>query len=356
MPAKIAVIGTGRFGIQHLRAFRQMQWAGQAELRAACDVGDPERFRQLCEEYEVTGYRDYREMLEKEDLDAVTIVTPDHLHREIALAAIAAGKHVLVEKPLDTTVAGCEEIIAAAEDAGRLLMVDFHKRYDPYHIGMKQMVAAGKLGQVEYGYVHMEDRIEVSRDWCGPWAAQSSPAWFLGVHFYDLARFLLGGAKGARVYATGRKRKLVALGIDTYDSIQAKVEFDNGAHVTFDTSWVLPEGFEAIVNQGIRLVGTEGLIECDSQDRGMRSVTTADGQATHNYGFIRERTDQHGRTIFEGYGIESIQHFGHLVNAIVSGTSLDDLEDYPTGSDGLEATRIAAGVHESVDRQDVVRL
>jgi predicted dehydrogenase len=293
-------------------------------------------------------------MLAQEDLEAVSIVTPDHLHREIALAALAAGKHVLVEKPLDTTVGGCQEIIAAARDRGRLLMVDFHKRYDPYHTGMRQMIAAGKLGHIEYGYAHMEDRIEVSRDWCGPWAAQSSPAWFLGVHFYDLARFVMGGSKGVRVYATGVKQKLAALGIDTYDSIQAKVEFDNGAHITFDTSWVLPGGFEAIVNQGIRLVGTEGMIECDSQDRGMRSVTTAEGQATHNYGFIREHTDRHGRTLYQGYGIESIQHFGHLVNALLDGAGLDELEDHPTGEDGLEATRIAAGVHESISRREVV--
>jgi len=353
MPCKVAVIGTGRFGIQHLRTFRQMQWRGQAVLAAACDVGDPEWFRALCDEFGCKGYRAYRQMLEQEDLDACTVVTPDHLHREMAIACLEAGKHVLVEKPLDTTVEGCQAIIDAAAKAGKLLMVDFHKRLDPYHLEMRRMIADGEIGRVQYGYVHMEDRLEVPRDWFG-WVGDSSPAWFLGVHFYDLARFLMGGAKATRVFATGIKDKLKSLGKDTYDSIQAKVEFDNGAHITFDTSWILPDGFEAIVNQGIRLVGTEGVIECDSQDRGLRSCTAGKGMATHNPSFLRQGTDRLGWPVYEGYGIESIAQFAHNVNALLGGASLGDLGDYPSGQDGLEATRIALAAHRSIETGEPV--
>ncbi|MFQ6130894.1 MAG: Gfo/Idh/MocA family protein [Armatimonadota bacterium] len=355
MPCRIAVIGTGRFGLQHLRTFRQMTWRGQAVLAAACDVGEPAWFEGLCQKFGCRGYRDYREMLEKEDLDACTVVTPDHLHREMAVACLEAGKHVLVEKPLDTTVEGCQAIIDAAADAGKLLMVDFHKRLDPYHLEMRRMIAEGEIGRVQYGYAHMEDRIEVPRDWFG-WVGDSSPAWFLGVHFYDLARFLMGGPCATRVYATGVKDKLKSLGKDTFDSIQAKVAFDNGAHLTFDTSWVLPDGFEAIVNQAIRLVGTEGVVECDSQDRGTRTCTARDGMSTHNPSFFREGRDAQGRPLYEGYGIESIAQFAHNVNALLEGASLDDLGDYPSGQDGLEATRIAQGVHQSIETGQLVEV
>ena len=353
MAPKIGVVGVGTFGINHLRAFKQMEQAGEARLAAAADV-NAQRLQEMCKEFGIKGYADYREMLEKEGLDAVTVATPDHLHREIAVAALRAGKHVLVEKPLDVTVAGCEEMIAAAGD--RLLQVDFHKRYDPYHVELERLVGLGKLGRPLYGYCHMEDRIEVPRDWFPQWAPKSSPVWFLGVHFYDLARWVMK-SDGKSAFARGQKQKLVSLGVDTYDSVQAQVEFANGAVVTFDTSWILPDQFEAIVNQGIRLVGTEGIMEVDSQDRGARSCFASEGMRTHNLGFMRQTTDRAGRTLFQGYGIESITDFVSNVAFLLDGGSLASLAGrYASGRDGLEVTRIACGAVESLRTGQAVAL
>ena len=125
MPVRIGVVGVGTFGINHLRAFRQASREGAAELLAAADL-NPDRLEAMCREFGIRGYQNYREMLEKEALDAVSVATPDHLHGEIVVTALEAGKHVLVEKPLDVTVAGCERMLAAAQAAGRLLEVDFH--------------------------------------------------------------------------------------------------------------------------------------------------------------------------------------------------------------------------------------
>ncbi len=353
--ARIGVIGIGTFGINHLRCFRQMGYWGEAELVAAADINE-ELLEERSQEFDFEPYVDYKEMLANERLDAVTVVTPDPYHREIVIDAANAGVHVLCEKPLDVTVEGCQEMIDACEDNGVLLQVDFHKRYDEYHIAMKQKIDAGDLGEIEYGYSHMEDRIEVPRDWFPGWAVNSSPGWFLGIHFYDLARFLMNDANGVRVWATGVRRKLRSLGVDTWDSISAKVEFDNGASVMFDTSWILPDTFEAIVNQGIRLVGTEGMLECDSQDRGTITCNYEDGMQTHNMSFLRERTDKQGREIFEGYGMDSIADFARNVNLLLDGGSLEDIGAYPDGHDGLEATKIAAGVHESVESGQIVEL
>jgi predicted dehydrogenase len=356
MGPKLGVVGVGTFGINHLRAFRQLEREGHAELAAAAELDD-ERRGNAETEYGVTTYRDHREMLAREKLDAVTVVTPDFAHREVALDALRAGCHVLVEKPLDVTVEGCQAIIAEAQARSLLLQVDFHKRYDPYHLELHRLVRAGKLGQPLYGYVHMEDRIEVPRDWFPSWAPQSSPAWFLGVHFYDLLRWVLS-SDARSVFARGQKTKLTGLGIDTYDSVQAQVEFDNGAVVTFDTSWILPDGFEAIVNQGLRLVGTEGVIEVDSQDRGARSCLSEDGgMRTYNLGFMREETDRGGQAVYQGYGIESIADFAENVAFILDGGSLADLAGrYPDGHDGLEVTRIACAVEKSIAAGRVVEI
>jgi len=353
---RIGVIGTGTFGINHLRAFHQAERAGKAKLLAAADLNAP-RLEEMSRQFGLKGYADYQEMLAKEDLDAVSVATPDHLHKDVVLAALAAGKHVLVEKPLDVTVEGCESILAAARQAGKLLEVDFHKRFDPYHMEIALLVKEGKLGKPLYGYCHMEDRIEVPRDWFPNWAPKSSPNWFLGVHFYDLARWILR-QEPVSVYATGQKQKLLSLGIDTYDSIQAQVAFAGGAVVTFDTAWILPDGFEAIVNQGIRLVGTEGILEIDSQDRGARgSFTSEKGMRTFNLGFMQELKDKQGETVFTGYGIESILDFVENVLALQSGKTLADLAgSYASAEDGLAVTKIACGAEESLRTGQAVKI
>lgn len=356
MTVRIAVVGAGKFGRTHLDAFTQLGYTGIAELAAIAE-SNPGRVEELRARYACPVYEDYREMLEKEALDAVSVATPDHLHREIAVGAARAGKHVLVEKPLDVTVEGATEMVRAARDAGVLLQVDFHKRYDPDHQAIERRVRAGDLGDILYGSVHMEDRIEVPSEWFPHWAPSSSPAWFLGVHFYDLVRWILK-SEAMSVYATGSKRTLLEdRGIDTYDCVNAKVDFVNGAAFSFDTSWILPKGFEAIVNQGIRLVGTKGVFECDSQDRGSRSCIEPEGMATYNNNFKRESVDRHGRRIFRGYGIESIEDFAGNVAFLAEGGRLADLTGvWASGEDGLEVTRIAVAVHESLATGRVVRL
>ncbi|HMA53852.1 MAG TPA: Gfo/Idh/MocA family oxidoreductase [Acidobacteriota bacterium] len=355
MPVRIAVVGAGTFGQTHLDVFTQLGDSG-VELAAIAEA-NPARAEALRARYRIPVYADHREMLEKAPLDAVSVATPDHLHRGIVIDAAAAGKHILVEKPLDVTVEGAEAMVRAARGAGVLLQVDFHKRYDPDHQAIERRVRSGELGDILYGSVHMEDRIEVPAEWFPHWAASSSPAWFLGVHFYDLVRWILK-SEATTVYATGTKASLARdHGIDTYDCVNAKVDFANGAAFAFDTSWILPKEFEAVVNQGLRIVGTKGFFECDSQDRGTRSCIGGEGMATYNNNFKREIVDRRGRRLLRGYGIESIEDFAMNVAFLKDGGRLADLGGiWASGEDGLETTRIAVAVHESLAGGRVVRL
>lgn len=354
MSIRVGVVGAGIFGVNHLNAFRQLSYLGVAELAAVSEVNE-ERAKWVEENYGCKVYRDYNEMFANPEIEAVTVVTPDHLHKPICIAAAAAGKHVLVEKPLDVTVEGCHAMIDAAKKANVLLQVDFHKRYDPDHIALERRVSGGEFGKVLYGSVCMEDRIEVPSEWLKRWAPSSSPAWFLGVHFYDLVRWAIK-SNGKSVYAKGHKGLLRdEYEVDTWDAINATVEFQNGAVFTFDTSWILPKSFEAIVNQEIRLVGTKGAWEIDSQYRGSRSCVVDEGMRTWNNNFMREATDKQGRKIFKGYGIESIEDFAYNVQAIKDGDTIESLAGtYPSGEDGLEVTKIGVAVHESVRTGKVV--
>jgi predicted dehydrogenase len=347
---KLGVIGLGRFGSNILNTFSQLEKEGRCQLTAICDI-NPEVLKNQSNKFGVKGYIDYKEMLTtEEDIDGVAISTPDPFHKEPAIYAAKCGKHIFVEKPLDITVEGCEEIIEVCKKNNVLLQVDFHKRFDPFHIAIKKDFEVNKIGKVAYGYAYMEDKIIVPRDWFYEWASKSSPAWFLGTHFYDLFRWLMS-SNGKNVYAKGVKSKLKKLGIDTYDFITATVEFENNSIITFDMSWILPEDFESIVNQGFKIVGEKGIIECDSQDRGTRVSYEKAGVMTYNPAFIVEKKSVSGDTQYWGYGIESIADFVYNLEYLEKGGNIEDIRGGITGlgEDGLESTKIAAAIHKSID-------
>lgn len=354
VPARIGVIGGGIWGGHHLRAARQLERSGRLRLVsvAARTQGTADR---LAGEFEISGYTDYRQMLDVERLDAVTVATPDHLHRDMTLEALKRGIHVLVEKPLDVTVEGCLEIAERARQERVLVQVDFHKRFDPHVIDVRDQLAAGGIGTPQYGYAYMEDQIVVPADWLRGWAANSSPFWFLGTHKYDLLRWLTG-REAVSVLAHGAKGNLVDLGIDTYDAVNAHIQFDGGFSATIHVSWALPRSFDAVVNQGLRLVGTDGLVELDTKNRGLRYCLHEKGITTPNPNALQNRDGPRGaRTT--GYFMDGITDFLENVQFLRHGADVDVLAGhYADAVDGLRATELAAAVASSLETGDIVTI
>ena len=357
MKPRIGVIGGGIYGSQVIKTYNTAHKEGVAEFVAVSDV-KPEVLEENNKTYGVKGYLDYKEMLEKEKLDGVAVVTPDYLHKEITTHCAGQGVHMLVQKPLDTSTAGAKEMVKAADKNKVMLFVDFHKRYDPGHIQLKNDIKTGLLGKIQYGYVCMEDVILVPSVWFKNWAQHSSPVWFIGVHFYDLIYWLLE-SKPVEVYATGVKHKLVSMGIDTYDSIQAKFKFENGAAFTIDASWILPNSFTSIVNQQIRVVGSEGMEEVDSQDRGLMAAFSSRPSAVqvNPYGKLEMEDSVYGGTRLNGYTLDSMVHFLKLLKLVKEGTPLEDLKGrYPTGEEAIVSTRMCEAAHESAAGGKIVTL
>lgn len=352
----IGVVGVGRFGIQHLHSFKQMENNSKIRLAALADI-NTEKGNEYGKNFGINIYEDYKHMIEKENLNAVSIATPDHLHGEIALYALKQGLHVLVEKPLAVCSVRSLEMVNLAKKNGLLLQVDFHKRYDPYHLEIKQLTDSQKFGKFLYGYCHMENQITVPSKWFPHWAHESSPAWFLGSNFIDLMGWLIQ-VKASTVFAKGQKEKLVSMGIDTFDSIQAIVTYENNAVITYHMAWILPEQFPSIVNQGFRLVGSEGIVEADTQDRGTQSCFTSEPvMKTHNSGFIYTSSKPDGTNYFTGYGIESIQHFAKNVQFLKNGGELEYIKGrYPSGEEAHEVTKIIEAIHESIVTGDIINI
>ncbi|MEK7269438.1 MAG: Gfo/Idh/MocA family oxidoreductase, partial [Planctomycetota bacterium] len=324
---------------------------GRVRISGLADINE-KVLAERAKEFGVPVFSSHKELIEKARPEAVTIATPDPFHRQPALDAIRAGCHVLLEKPMDTSVDGCNEILAARRP-GLLFEVDFHKRRDPYHAETRRRIAAGLAGEILYGHAYIEDRIEIPRDWFKTWAGESSPGWFIGIHFYDLAAWLLSD-RAVRVHATAQKKILRSLGLDTLDAIQAKIEFSRGASVTVDASWILPDSFESVVNQSIRLVGTKGIIEIDSQDRGARSCLSGEGMSAWNLGFFHANPTPGGGERLGGYGAEMIEAFVDHACHLKAGGSIKDLDGlYCTGEEARHATAIAEAAHRSAETGNV---
>lgn len=141
---KTAVIGTGMMGQHHVRLYSDIK---ESELVGVVDQ-NTEQAERLCALYGGRPYTDYREMLEKEQPDAVTIALPTSLHRQATMDCLDVGIDVLVEKPIAKTVKEAQEMIDEAKRLDRVLMVGHIERFNPAVTQLKERLAAGELGKI----------------------------------------------------------------------------------------------------------------------------------------------------------------------------------------------------------------
>src|SRR4030095_746501 len=139
-----------------------------------------------------------------------------------ALAMLGGGKHVLVEKPLATSVGEARAMIDAADRGVPKLMVDLHARWQPLFMGAKGYVERGELGAPVMAYARLSDTIHVPTEMLN-WGGQSGPEWFLFPHTMDVVRWLFG-RDPIEVYAKGYRGVLESRGIECWDAIQAMRE------------------------------------------------------------------------------------------------------------------------------------
>lgn len=140
----VAVIGVGNMGQHHARNYSEMPGI---DLVAIADVNEA-KGKELAKRFGCHYYPDYREMLAKEEIELVTIAVPTKLHKKVALDAIKKGINILIEKPIAATVAEAKEIVAAAKAKGIKFTVGHIERFNPAVLKLKEMVDAGKLGDI----------------------------------------------------------------------------------------------------------------------------------------------------------------------------------------------------------------
>jgi predicted dehydrogenase len=201
------------------------------------------------------------DLLADDSVGIVIVATPDFAHLEPSVAAAEAGRHVLIEKPLATSAADAEAILAAVRAAGVHAMTLFNQRWLPAYWQAKQELARPEAGQPIMAYARKNDTLHVPTEMIS-WADRSSPSWFLSSHDVDLVTWFFD-APPVEVYATAVHRVLVGRGVDTPDAVQAQVRFADGAVATFESSWAVPLGYPTVVESFVEVLTTERHVHID---------------------------------------------------------------------------------------------
>ena len=334
-PLNVALVGCGIFGEVHASTYADFDGS---RLLAVCDI-DEDRAKAFADKFGGRACTSVDEIAADPDIQAVSVATPDFAHREVCLALLRAGKHLLVEKPLATNVADAQAIVDAADEAGVTAMVDFHNRYNPAFTPVKQRLVAGELGDPLMMFGRLSDRIEVAAEWF-TWSGQTGPEWFLGSHLTDLACWLFDQLP-VRVFAEGRKDVLAARGIDCYDSMHIHLSFPKG-FATLETSWILPNTWPMVCDFYVSLQTAAARADVDLSQQG---TTIADAK-------------EYARPFLYGKTPVGVEEFGFMsfpIREFVRAVRAGAASPVPLAR-GLENVKILAAALESVETRKAVEL
>ncbi len=330
---RVGIIGAGIWGTNHALALTTHP---RCSVAVICDR-DQARARNAGERFGCAWTTSLNDVATSE-VEAVTIATPDHLHREPVIAMLGAGKHVMVEKPLATTVADGLARVAAAAEAKRHLMVDFHARWHPLFMGAKGYVDRGELGAPVMAYARLSDTIYVPTEML-TWSGHSGPEWFLFPHTMDVVRWLFG-RNPIEVVAKGYRGVLAGRGINCWDAIQAMVEFEGGAFCTFETSWIVPNSYSNVVDNRLSIYGEKGGLEIRNEPS-LWAFTDR-----FHTPFSSESVTRYGKVW--GYQYEPIRYF---VDCVADGVTPE-----ASGIDGLMVTAMIEATLTSLAEKRPVRI
>ncbi|WIV19987.1 Gfo/Idh/MocA family oxidoreductase [Paenibacillus polygoni] len=341
---KIGVIGAGSISQYHLTPYKNNP---NTVLHAVCDM-NADRAKQTADKYEALyAYSDYNELLANEEIDAVSICTWNDTHAEIAIAALKAGKHVLVEKPLCRTVEEAYKIQQAVQESGKILQVGFVRRYDPNAQMLRSFIDNGEFGEIYYAKASYIRRLGNPGGWFSDSRRSGGgPLIDIGVHVIDLCWYMMGRPKvksvtGNTYRKLGDRSNIKNLSSykaadynpdqqdnDVEDLANALIRFENGATLMIDVSFTL----HAKENEGsVKLYGEKGGFEIDPEV----VIVTEKHDTIIN---ISPQTDSKGFQFEKAFQAE----IDHFVECVQTGKRpISPVED------GVEVMKILRGIYES---------
>lgn len=327
---KAAVIGVGSMGQHHARVYTELK---QTTLVGVADAL-PETAQRIGGKYGVPAYSDYRELLERERPDIVTVAAPTQEHSIVATAALEAGCHVLVEKPIAATLAEGEALIARAAALKRKLMVGHIVRFSPSIQALKQHLDAGELGRV----------FQIVCRRVGPFPARIRDVGVvidLAPHDLDVMRFITGD-EIVRVFAETEQQIHTA----HEDLVLGMVHFRSGISGLLEINWLTPTKVREVV-----VLGERGMFRADdlTQDLYFYENAEVNGLEWGHLSMLKGVSE--GRMV--RYPIARYEPLKAELEAFATAVAEDKLVPV-SGADGLAALRLALALVQSGESQQIV--
>ena len=326
---RVGVIGCGRISVMHFVSIGSID---EVELVACCDI-KKERADAAAKEYGVKAYTSYEEMLDTENLDAVHLCLPHHLHCKVAIAAFERGVHVLTEKPMDIDYASAENAVKRAKELGVTFGVIFQCRYNNSAKLVKDAVTSGRLGKVISARSTLTwtrpDDYYVSSDWKGTWDKEGGGVVIdQAIHSIDLTRWVIDSeVESVSCSMANRGHKLV----DVEDSAEGLVTFKNGVKY----------GFYCMNNYGcdepieIRLLCEKGRVVFGYDD----------ALITYNDGTTESAHQDENKLSYKGgkdyWGIHHVKQIRQFYNALLGREELEI-----SGEEALKTHKLIMDIYE----------
>ena len=332
----ICLIGAGRAGMIHAMNFKLR--VPYAKIIAVVDPVE-EAAKLACHELEIDKYYlRYADALDDNEIDAVIIATPTKYHREIAIAAAMAGKHILCEKPMAMDEFECEDMIRAAEANNVKLQIGFMRRYDESFMEAKAMIDSGEIGDVVLVKSHTRGP-SIPQPWMYDISKSNGPLAEVNSHDIDMLRW----------YTCSEFDTLFAIGgnfrcpdareefPDFYDNVIMNASFKNGMQGSIDGAQGVSYGYDAKAE----IVGTKGVIKVGrTLDKWITCCTKENA--------IHSPYISTWRKLFRDAYLEEDIHFVECIRK--------DLKPRVTGNDGKMAVRIVTAGNISIKDKRIVKL
>ncbi|WP_080873204.1 Gfo/Idh/MocA family protein [Oceanobacillus timonensis] len=340
MSVKIAVIGCGSIAKhRHLPEYAANK---HVEIAAVCDIVQ-ERAEEAAATYQAKAYTDYKTLLKDENVDAVSICLPNYLHAPVSVDALNAGKHVLCEKPMATSTEEADQMIEAAKQSGKKLMIGHNQRFVPSHQKARELIASGAIGKI-YSF-----RTTFGHGGPEGWSADGKESWFfkkdeafigamgdLGIHKADLIRYVLQDEMvevGAFVETSAKADT------DVDDNASLILKSANGIIGTLAASWA----YTANEDNSTVIYGEKAILRLEDDPTYSLVAQYASGETVkYELGGIQSN-DEGGQT--------TTHVIDHFIESIQNNTT--PLID---GEEGKKSLVIILGALESVETKRIYSL
>jgi UDP-N-acetylglucosamine 3-dehydrogenase len=337
---RVGVIGCGSIA-QH-RHLPEYQSNKNVEIVAVCDINE-ERAQAVAEKYGVKAYTNYEELLESGSVDAVSVCTPNYLHAPISIAALNAGLHVLCEKPMATSRQEALEMIAAANESGKKLMIGHNQRFVPSHQKARKLIESGEIGKI-YSF-----RTAFGHGGPEGWSVEGKEGWFfkkekafvgamgdLGVHKADLLRYVLG----EEITEVGSFVETSAKDFaDVDDNAVCVLKTESGIIGTLAASWA----YVSKEDNSTIIYGEKAILRLEDNPTNSLVVQYANGEVV-NYQLGKIQSNDEGG-----------QNNSHVIEKFVESIIYDQAPPVP-GEEGMKSLEVILAALQSNETKQIVKV